>query len=155
MLVTNLCRVSPYDVSPSLRSCFIILLVEPKIWRLLLLSEGKSLGCVFLWVECLLHYLHILGLSFCPVKNWGLPNSWLTSAPYAPIAEGWLPSPRQGCLYYIYFRVLVSTGVHLSIAVTSYILAEVNRRWWGYGRHVPPLDDRCVGSWNTSNQPIS
>ena len=42
MLITNLYRLSPYIVSPLLRSCFIALLVEPKSWCLLLLSEGRS-----------------------------------------------------------------------------------------------------------------
>ena len=42
MCVTKLYRVLLYVVSPSLRSCFIVLLVEPKNWRLLLSSEGRS-----------------------------------------------------------------------------------------------------------------
>ena len=48
MLVTNLYKVPPYDVSPSLRSCFIVLLVVPKNWRLLLLSEGHSVRMCFI-----------------------------------------------------------------------------------------------------------
>ena len=42
MLVRNLYRVPPCVVSPSLRSYFIVLLVVPKKWRLLWLSEGHS-----------------------------------------------------------------------------------------------------------------
>ena len=34
-----------------------------------------------------------------------------------------------------FFRELVSTVVHLSMAATSYILEEVDHRWCGYGRH--------------------
>ena len=53
MLVTNLNRVPPYVVSPSLRSCFIVLLVEPKKWRLLLVSEGHSVRMCFIGVPCI------------------------------------------------------------------------------------------------------
>ena len=42
MLVANLYIVSPYVVSPSLRSCFKVLLVEPRNWRFLFLSKGRS-----------------------------------------------------------------------------------------------------------------
>ena len=42
MLVTNLYRVSPYSVSPSLKSCFVVLLEKLENWRLLLLSERRS-----------------------------------------------------------------------------------------------------------------
>ena len=34
--------MTPSVVSPSLRSCFTVLLVVPEKWRLLLLSEGHS-----------------------------------------------------------------------------------------------------------------
>ena len=47
MLVTNLYRVPPYEASPSLRGCFIVLLVEPKNWCLLLLSERHSVRMCF------------------------------------------------------------------------------------------------------------
>ena len=48
MLVTKLQRVSPYDVSPSLKNCFIVLLVEPKNCRLMLLSEGHFVRTCFI-----------------------------------------------------------------------------------------------------------
>ena len=58
MLVTNLYGVSPYVVSPSLRSCFIVLFIEPKNQRLLLLtlsnrySENSNLKMEFCAVLC-------------------------------------------------------------------------------------------------------
>ena len=48
MLVTNIYRVPPYAVSPQLRSCFIVLLVESKICRLLLLSDEHSVRMRFI-----------------------------------------------------------------------------------------------------------
>ena len=48
MLVTNSYRVPLYVVSPLLSSCFIILLVVPKNWHLLLLSEGHSVEMCFI-----------------------------------------------------------------------------------------------------------
>ena len=60
MLVTNLYRLPPYTVSPSLWSCFIVLLEERKNRRLLLLSWGIPLGCVLLFEECLFCNLHVL-----------------------------------------------------------------------------------------------
>ena len=48
MLGTKQYRVSPYVVSPSLRSCFIVLLGEPKSWRLLFLSQGHSVRMSFI-----------------------------------------------------------------------------------------------------------
>ena len=48
MLVPNLYGVSPYVVPPSLRNCYIVLLVEPKKWRLLLLSEESSVRMHFM-----------------------------------------------------------------------------------------------------------
>ena len=48
MLVTNLYRVSPYVVSPSFWSCFIVLLFEPKNWSFLLVSEGRSVRINFI-----------------------------------------------------------------------------------------------------------
>ena len=48
MLVTNLYRVPPYVVAPSSRSCFIVLLLVPNNWRLLLLDEWHSLMMCFI-----------------------------------------------------------------------------------------------------------
>ena len=48
MMVKNLYGASPYDVSPTLRSYFIVLPVEPKNLRLLLLSEGPSVKMRFI-----------------------------------------------------------------------------------------------------------
>ena len=48
MLVTNLYRTSPYVVSSSLESCLIFLLVEPNKWRILLLSEERSVRMRFI-----------------------------------------------------------------------------------------------------------
>ena len=48
MLVINLYRAPPYALSPSLSSFFIVLLVEPKHWRLLFLSEGHSIRMRFI-----------------------------------------------------------------------------------------------------------
>ena len=49
MLVTNLYRMPPYVVSSSLRSCFRVLLVEPKNRRSLSLSEGRSVRMRFIF----------------------------------------------------------------------------------------------------------
>ena len=63
MLVKNLYRVPPYAVCPSLRSCFIVLLAEPKKnWRLLLLSEGHSVKMCFI----------VSGVSSAFFTCWGL-----------------------------------------------------------------------------------
>ena len=64
MLLTNLYRVPPYVVSPSLRSCFIVLLVVPKNWRLLLLSEVHSFRmCFFVSGVSSLQFSHVGGCS--------------------------------------------------------------------------------------------
>ena len=67
MFITNLFRVSPYVVSPSLRSCFIILLVELKNWRFLLLSKVRSVRMYFIVsgsVFCSFHMLGIVPLTY-------------------------------------------------------------------------------------------
>ena len=63
MLVTNYYRVSPYVVSPSFRSRFIVLLVEPRNWRLLLLNKGQSVRMCIIVSESLLKPSHVGGYS--------------------------------------------------------------------------------------------
>ena len=62
MLVTNLYSVPPNVVSPSLRSCFIILLVDPKNWGFLFLSKGRSVRMCFIVSGCVFSSLHMLGV---------------------------------------------------------------------------------------------
>ena len=65
MLAPNLYKVPPYVVSPSLKSCFIVLLVMPKNWRLLLLNEGHSVRICFI----------VSGVSFPQSSHVGVPES--------------------------------------------------------------------------------
>ena len=60
MLATYLYTVTPNIVSPSLRSCFIVLLVVSNSWRFLLLRGGIPLDVFLLLVECLFHSHHML-----------------------------------------------------------------------------------------------
>ena len=64
MLVTNLYKVPPYVVSPSLKSSSIVLLVVPKNWRILLISQGHSVRMCFIVsrvsMGCLLYSMSLL-----------------------------------------------------------------------------------------------
>ena len=83
MLITTLYRVAPYVVYPSLWCCFIVLLVEPKNWRILMLSVGRSVKTCFI----------ISGVSSPVFTCWGLFPRHISSI----LAECWVT-----CIHYLW-----------------------------------------------------
>ena len=105
MLVKNVHSVTPYAVSPLLRSRFIVLLVEPKNWRLLLLSEERSVWMRFI----------VSGVSYPVFTCWGLFPWYIVSMCELTMACPWF------CWAYISFS-------NLRYGVTLYLCIICGRK---------------------------
>ena len=123
MLVAVLYKWLLYEVSPSLRSCFTVLLIVPKSWRLLLLSVGQTVMMHFILSGCVPIIFKSLGYSFdmkclCRSLLWPIHN-----LVWNFFNDNFCIRCSAMCIYYLFFPIILNNYIafnfspHFSLCV--------------------------------------